>query len=635
MAFEVLDQNITQLFKNDDTFFIPRYQRNYVWKELNWRQLIKDIRYCAEVTPDWSHFIGSMVFERKQSSGGMVAIIDGQQRILTLQIVIFSLIFCFKNIKDSTTDVNIQKQCDSNITYLQDLIRNRTLGNDDSIKVENGYEEFVELNQALMKIEGSNLEKYYVLIADQRSSSSIILKAFKFFVIDFQKLDFQELATLTKQFLETRVVTISSMQEEEVYNIFEILNARGVKLKQVELLKNYLFKYLKPKSLLDTYKIKWANLEQRLEKVDLDDYYLHMFRCWFYKNRLKKDQLFEITKEKLKENDQKDLPDFFNFFIQGTDYYYGIDSVEGDEVEKEVYEYFKLKRNKQVRSVLLALKIKYEKKVLDIDSYHQLLIMLRNFWVTFNLDNGSSNKIDGDVYILSNEIFKSNDKQQIEYAVFKFLKKYSTYYNKENVLENGLKNIVYSNKTNRKNISSKLLVYFLKPLLLEEETNKYAQYDFSKFNVEHVLNDDPNDEVTYSLGNLLLCPEELNGIMKDLSYDKKRSKLHESNIPYLVNFATKYAQFDEKAINERKSEVIDKLKRVYLLSKDLIENNYNHLEMFFELKKQLTDAFGENNSYVLELENKGLNQFITYIYMNGSLPENEVEKIKRLLPKSA
>lgn len=576
-----------------------------------------------------------MVFERKQSSGGLVAIIDGQQRILTIQIVIFSLIFCFKNIKDSTADSNIQKQCDSNITYLQDLILNRTLGNEDSIKVENGYGEFVELNQDLMNIQERDLGKYHTLIANQRPSSSVILRAFKFFVTDFQRLDFKELATLTKQFLETRVVTISSMQEEEVYNIFEILNARGVKLKQVELLKNYLFKYLKPKSLLDTYKTKWAELEQRLENVDLDDYYLHMYRCWFYKNRLKKDQLFEITKEQLRENNQKDLPDFFDFFIQGAEYYYGIDSVEGDEVEKEVYEYFKLKRNKQVRSVLLALKIKYEEKVLDIESYHQHLIMLRNFWVTFNLDNGSSNKIDGDVYILSNEIFKSNDKRRIEYAVFKFLKKYSTYYNKENVLENGLKNIVYSNKTNRKNISSKLLVYFLKPLLLEEETNKFAQYDFSKFNVEHVLNDDPDDEVTYSLGNLLLCPEEINGIMKDLSYDKKRSKLQESNIPYLVNFATKYDHFDEKAIYERKDEVIDKLKNVYLLSKDLIENNYNNLEMFFELKKQLIAAFGENSAYVVELEKKGLNQFITYIYKNGSLPGSEVEKIKKLLPKSA
>lgn len=635
MAFEVLDQNITQLFKNDDIFFIPRYQRNYVWRELNWRQLIKDVRYCAEVTPDWSHFIGSMVFERKQSSGGMVAIIDGQQRILTLQIVIFALIFCFKNVRDNTDDASIKKQCEGNIVYLQDLIINRTLGNDDRIKVQNGYEEFMELNQDLMNIYESNLEKYYTLIAKQHKEPNIILRAFKFFVTDFQKLDFEELATLTKQFLETRVVTISSMQEEEVYNIFEILNARGVKLKQVELLKNYLFKYLKPKALLDTYKTKWAGLEERLENVDLDDYYLHMYRCWYYKNRLKKEQLFEITKEQLRENNQEDLPKFFDFFIEGAEYYHRIDSVEGDDIEKEVYEYFKLKRNKQVRSVLLALKMKCVDKTLEIDNYHKYLIMLRNFWVTFNLDNGSSNKIDGDVYILSNEIFRSNEETGIEFAILKFLKKYSTYYSKDKVLENGLKNIVYSNKTNRKNISSKLLVYFLKPIFLEEETNKYVQYDFSKFNIEHVMNDDPNDEIRYSLGNLLVCPDELNSVMKNSSYDIKKRKLLESKIPYLVNFATKYDQFDEKCIEERNDEVITKLKKLYLLSINSIETDYANLEMFFELKKQLIKAFGKDSKYVMELEEKGLRRFITYIYKNGSLPGADVETIKKMLPQSA
>lgn len=91
------------------------------------------------------------------------------------------------------------------------------------------------------------------------------------------------------------------MQEEEVYNIFEILNARGVKLKQIELLKNYLFKYLKPKALLDTYKNKWAELEHLLEGIDLDDFYLHTFRCWYYKNKLSKERLFDITKEQLRK----------------------------------------------------------------------------------------------------------------------------------------------------------------------------------------------------------------------------------------------------------------------------------------------------------------------------------------------
>ena len=142
-------------------------------------------------------------------------------------------------------------------------------------------------------------------------------------------------------------------------------------------------------------------------------------------------------------------------------------------------------------------------------------------------------------------------------------------------------------------------------------------------------------DVRYSLGNLLVCPDELNGVMKNSSYDKKKNKLLESNIPYLVNFAKKYAQFNEKNIEERSNEVIARLKKIYLLSKDLVEKNYNNLEILFELKKQLIKAFGENSVYVSTLEEKGLNQFITYIYKNGSLPGSEVEEIKKMLPQSA
>lgn len=91
----------------------------------------------------------------------------------------------------------------------------------------------------------------------------------------------------------------------------------------------------------------------------------------------------------------------------------------------------------------------------------------------------------------------------------------------------------------------------------------------------------------------------------------------------------------DKNIEERSNEVITRLKKIYLLSKDLVEKNYNNLEILFELKKQLIKAFGENSVYVSALEEKGLNQFITYIYKNGSLPGSEVEEIKKMLPQSA
>lgn len=634
MAFDVLDQDITQLFKNDDIFLIPRYQRNYVWKEINWSQLIKDIRYCAEVTPGWSHFIGSMVFERKQKSGGLVDIIDGQQRIVTLQIVIFAMIYCFRDIKKTTTSPDIAKQCDVNIIYLQDLIVNRTLGKSESIKVENGYEEYAELNQDFMELREEELQKYDSIIKQNNKNKSIILEAFKFFINDFIELDFEELVSLTSQFLKTRVVAISSMQEEEVYNIFEILNARGVKLKQIELLKNYLFKYLKPKSILDTYKNRWSELEQLLEGIDLDDFYLHVFRCWHYKNKLSKERLFDITKEQLRTENAISLQDFFDFFIECGQYYRAIYDAKGNYIETEIYEYFKLKRNHQVRSILLALKIKNVQGILSDNLYEKILIVIRNFFVIFNSDNGVSNKIDNDVYIMSNEIYKSNEERRIEYEVFKFLKKFSTYFIKKDVLENGLKNIVYSNKSTRKNVSSKLLVYLFKPLLLECEKNKFVQYDFSKFNVEHILNDDIYKDNTYLLGNLLLCPDEINESMKNNSYTQKRQYLLSSGIPYLEEFARKYEIFEDKNVEDRTKEIVEKLRNLYLISEEYVDEHYLKLQMYFELKKQLVIAFGKDSKYVKELEHRGIDKFIQYIYKNGALPSDDVDRIKVCL-KSA
>lgn len=635
MAFDVVDQDITQLFKNDDIFCIPRYQRNYVWNELNWTQLLKDIRYCAEVTPEWSHFIGSVVFERKQKSGGLVDIIDGQQRIITLQIVIFAMIYCYNRIKKVNDVIEIKKRCDTSIDYLLDLIRNKTLGKDVSIKVNNPYKEFIEINQTLIDLNEGELIKYDTIINSEKKVSSVVVQAFKFYVKEFLCLDIDKLELLTNQFLKTRVVAISSLQEEEVYNIFEILNARGVKLKQVELLKNYLFKYLKPRELLDTYKDKWADLETLLEGIDLDDYYLHVFRCWHYKRQLTKEQLFEVTKDQLRGQEMALIPQFFDFFINCSKYYRMINDAQGNIEEKEIYEYFKLKNNKQIRSVLLALKIKREGNILADRVYLESLTLIRNFFIAFNLDNGVSNQLDNDVYMLSNMIYQTNDEREIEHFIIKFLMKFSTYFTKKGVLENGLKSIIYSNKSIRKNTSSKILVYFFKPLLLECEKNHYVQYDFTKFNVEHILNDDENEDIRYSLGNLLLCPNEINSRMRNQTYDKKRKILLESGIPYLVDFGERYVVFNEECIEERTEVVIEKLKKLYVISKEELEGQLLKLQLYFELEKQLIIAFGTESVYVKKLHEKGYEKFIEFVYKNGSLPKGEVEIIKSYVRQDA
>lgn len=70
---------------------------------------------------------------------------------------------------------------------------------------------------------------------------------FKYFSDEFESYDFSSLDTFLNRLLEINVVEIISDQEEEIYNIFEVLNARGQKLKQIELLKNHIMKYIQPR----------------------------------------------------------------------------------------------------------------------------------------------------------------------------------------------------------------------------------------------------------------------------------------------------------------------------------------------------------------------------------------------------
>lgn len=633
MAFDVNDIDITQLFKNDDTYNIPRYQRRYVWDETNWLQLINDISFCAEVTPEWSHFVGSMVFERKEKSGGNVFVIDGQQRIVTFQIVIFSLIYTYRQyLKDATLSEDLVNESKVNISYLKDLIVNKVLGEEERIKLINDYESFVRINQAIM--EGiSELDELEKIVGMKKERSDPIIKGFQFFCNHLKSLSFEEVKCFNKQFLRTRVVTISSLQEEEVYNIFEILNARGVKLMQSELLKNYMFKYLKPKPLLDSYKKKWNEMEYTLKDVDSDDYFLHIFRCYDGNDKVTKELLFESIKKILQHKDKEELPKFFDFYTSSAEMYYDIYAAEGYGLEKEVYEYFKIKQNRQVRPLLLMLKKKYAENIIGVSLYELCLLYIRNFFITFNLDSNTSNKIDKDIAILTNKIFKSNEPYQIELAVYIFLAKFEIYFKKTDVLENGIKKIVYTNRTARKNMSSRVIVYLYKPLISATEKNKFANYDFDKFNVEHILNDCDDENIYYSVGNLLVCPKELNKAMKNKKYDEKRLKLLNSKITYLEKFAQDYEQFKYEDIENRSERVCEELVNLYALPYDIIKNRIKILEVHEKLDKGLRYKFGDENLYSKKLNSSDLHSFNKWLSGNRNLQKDEVDLIKNLIDK--
>lgn len=636
MAFDVMDINLSQLFKNDDTYTIPRYQRNYVWNRTNWNQLIGDINFCAETTPDWSHFVGSMVFERKEKSGGDVNVIDGQQRLVTFQLVIFSLIYVYKKYLNSNVkNDDYVKTIEINIAYLKDLVTNKVLGESQSVKLNINNLNFKKINQLLLDDDKDSFVELDAIAQTKKKSDDLILDGFKFFCNHLNGMDMQKIMRFNKQFLNTRVVTISSMQEEEVYNIFEILNARGIKLKQAELLKNYMFKYLKPKPLLDTYKEKWKELEMVLDGIDIDDYYLHIFRCYEGDGSTKKEQLFEASKKILQLGAKEEIAIFFDFFTKHGKLYYNIVNAIGEGVEKDVYDYFKLKINRQIRPVLLMLKVKKDTQIISKELYEKCILYLRNFFIVFNLDDNTSNKIELDVANLSHRIFVSKSANEVEKNILGFLLKFEVYFKEKDVLQTGLDNIVYTNRSTRKNVSSRVIVYLFKPLILEAETNVFANYNFEEFNVEHILNDSNNENIYYSLGNLLVCPKEINDRLKNKEFKEKRKILSESKITYFEQFALNYSNFDVRAVATRCEEVRDALVQLYALPYNDIKYRYNQLLIQGNLHHELLVMFGEDNQYANKLAEIGIDKFIVYLCNNGKLPKEDVANIKDALEKLA
>ena len=73
--------------ENNIKYFIPKYQREYIWGKENWEELISDIE-----DSEGDHFIGSIICINKSNDAfgqQMLEIVDGQQRLTTI-----SILFC-------------------------------------------------------------------------------------------------------------------------------------------------------------------------------------------------------------------------------------------------------------------------------------------------------------------------------------------------------------------------------------------------------------------------------------------------------------------------------------------------------------------------------------------------------------
>lgn len=266
-------KNLFQILTGDSNFKIPVFQRDYSWKDENWKELWNDISNGFKENN--KHYLGSIVLVNNQ---GVKEILDGQQRLITLSILIKSIHWCIKELIDSDIDVeenNIRLSKIGQLIFEEDIynpsdVSNKIKLNDINDCVYNNY---------IVK------DEQYKVDADAKSNE-LLIKCYKFFkkVIketcinkENNKLDIKTLLDYFKYISENIIVVeIIVSDYANAYVIFETLNDRGLELTVTDLLKNYLFSKVSSNRHRKVH-LLWNKIINRIGEKNLTKYIRHFW----------------------------------------------------------------------------------------------------------------------------------------------------------------------------------------------------------------------------------------------------------------------------------------------------------------------------------------------------------------------
>ncbi|MBL0692144.1 DUF262 domain-containing protein [Comamonas sp. JC664] len=250
------------LFEKKMRLEVPLFQRQYVWnREEQWEPLWEDIErkfteYLEGRKDAPVHFLGAMVLDQKQTPSTHVEkrqVIDGQQRLTTLQIFLAAL-----------RDFCREQQCEDlakeleNFTLNKGMLANKEV---DKFKVwptQLDREQFCDvvgsLSRATVETKHPLKRRKYARKPDPRPR---MVEAYLFFsdsIRDFFLGTEHESPIAADQPLAARldeafqalknalqVVSIDLEKEDDAQVIFETLNARGEPLLPADLLRNHIF----------------------------------------------------------------------------------------------------------------------------------------------------------------------------------------------------------------------------------------------------------------------------------------------------------------------------------------------------------------------------------------------------------
>ncbi|KPH15129.1 DUF262 domain-containing protein [Chryseobacterium sp. ERMR1:04] len=282
LSLNAEQKNLLKLFKIEEQYIIPTYQRPYSWEYDQCFQLYTDILNSFKSNEDY--FIGNIIIAKSEKTQNSLEIVDGQQRLITLLLLIKVLSLFQPELKilsqllekEDWEGSNNIPRIKSNIFEADD---NESLQNVLAYTLENLIDTFKKNSDKHKRIiEKKNRNKFeknilyfYSWISFYKSNNDN-LKDFISYL-------------LTQVYLLPIELTGKTQDEanEKALTIFETINNRGLNLEDADIFKAKLYDRAKKINEQEIFIDLWTDFKSGCDNLNLkiDDifrYYSHIIR---------------------------------------------------------------------------------------------------------------------------------------------------------------------------------------------------------------------------------------------------------------------------------------------------------------------------------------------------------------------
>lgn len=251
-------------------YVIPPYQREYAWTKNQWDNLFDDL-----TDNDKGYFLGSLIciLDGKKGDSIEATVIDGQQRLTTLNLLLLAL---YEKIKPLNTHPKVIENDDYQEARL--AFKKYFLNHSDD-----------KLPRLTPSIQNNNQADYTYLVREivhgikgnepKNRGNRRIAKAFNHFkerIENYAGDDVDTLFKLLDKITAACVVRIDTQDAASAFILFESINNRGVPLTPMDLIKNSMISSLKNQSA-EQINEEWQQIINNLNDYDVQVRYLRHF----------------------------------------------------------------------------------------------------------------------------------------------------------------------------------------------------------------------------------------------------------------------------------------------------------------------------------------------------------------------